>query len=234
MSVSTASGIMLKRTVLSSRLAAQPLYAMEVSTRSIRPATLGSYRAIHHSARLPAITPSETRHRPALRPHHHPAAPSPISKRTIFIQTENTPNPDVSFGHLIPFDMDHGENCLLTWIDCFVLGVEIHSQLPCPSGGFPDYLHRVPVSAVDSCTSPPIPPGRQLVKLRRRLIRLLRGRLYHSDQGERCQLGAHQTGSVQSDHSVRDIWRADCEHGRKDCWRARCPGGWQRGNIDIQ
>ena len=98
MSVSAASGIMLKRTVLSSRLAAQPLNAMEVSTRSIRPATLGPYRAIHHSARLPAITPSETRHRPTLRPRHQPLAqtPSPVSKRTIFIQTENTPNPDVS------------------------------------------------------------------------------------------------------------------------------------------
>ena len=115
MSVSTASGIMLKRTVFSSRLAAQPLNAMEVSTRAIRPATLGSYRAIHHSARLPAITPSETRHRPTLRPNHQPAAQalSPISKRTIFIQTENTPNPDVSFGNLVSFDMDLGEICLL-------------------------------------------------------------------------------------------------------------------------
>merc|ERR1712187_563004 len=67
---------------------------------SVRSPALGSYRAVHQSARLPAMTASETRHRPALRPRHQPAAhsrvngPSPTSKRTIFIQTENTPNPD--------------------------------------------------------------------------------------------------------------------------------------------
>lgn len=102
MSVSSASGIMLKRTIFSTRLAAQPWNAAELSSRSVRSAALGPYRAVHQSARLPAITPSETRRRPALRPRHQPAAhsrvngPSPTSKRTIFIQTENTPNPDVS------------------------------------------------------------------------------------------------------------------------------------------
>lgn len=105
MSLSTAPGIMLKRTVFNPRLATvQPL---NVSRRAGKcaaaAATRGSYRTVHHSARLPAITPSETRHRPSLRPHQQPASysrvtgSSPSSKRTIFIQTESTPNPDVSF-----------------------------------------------------------------------------------------------------------------------------------------
>lgn len=107
MSLSSAPGIMLKRTVFNARLATvQPVNA----SRSIgRSATRGSYRTVHHSARLPAITPSETRYRPSLRPHQQPAAysrvtgSSPSSKRTIFIQTESTPNPDVSFLIFKPF-----------------------------------------------------------------------------------------------------------------------------------
>ncbi|PTU23286.1 hypothetical protein P175DRAFT_0499823 [Aspergillus ochraceoroseus IBT 24754] len=90
---------MARRTILSSRFAAQVLYAPETS-RVIRPGALGSFRGIHRSARLPAITASEARHRPTLQPHHQSMAhirvngPSPVSKRTIFIQTETTPNPD--------------------------------------------------------------------------------------------------------------------------------------------
>ncbi|ODM23961.1 hypothetical protein SI65_01551 [Aspergillus cristatus] len=100
MPVSSASGIMLRRTIFNTRLAAQPWNAAEMASRSVKSPALGSYRAVHQSARLPAMTASETRRRPALRPRHQPAAhsrvngPSPTSKRTIFIQTENTPNPD--------------------------------------------------------------------------------------------------------------------------------------------
>ena len=102
MSLSSSSGIMLRRTIFNTRLAAQPWNAAGVTSPSVRSPALGSYRAVHQSARLPAMTASETRHRPALRPRHQPAAhsrvngPSPTSKRTIFIQTENTTNPDVS------------------------------------------------------------------------------------------------------------------------------------------
>jgi hypothetical protein len=58
-------------------------------------------RSIHQGARIPTITSSQSRHRPTLQPHHQSArlAPSPgISggSRTIFIQTEQTPNADVS------------------------------------------------------------------------------------------------------------------------------------------
>ena len=90
---------MLRRTILNTRLAAGPT-AAESSLRSFRPAAFGSYRSVHRSARIPAITASEARHRPSLRPNHQPAKVtglSPASKRMIFIQTENTPNPDVSF-----------------------------------------------------------------------------------------------------------------------------------------
>lgn len=94
-----SSGAMLRRTILNTRLAAHPT-AAESSFRSFRPSAFASYRTLHHSARIPTITASEARHRPTLRPSHQPARVtglSPGSKRMIFIQTENTPNPDVSF-----------------------------------------------------------------------------------------------------------------------------------------
>ncbi|PWY82887.1 hypothetical protein BO70DRAFT_31432 [Aspergillus heteromorphus CBS 117.55] len=100
MSVSASSGNMLRRTLFSVRLTTQQLSAAECSSRVARPATLGSYRYVHRSARLPAITASEARRRPTVKPHQHSLVqarvngPSPSSKRTIFIQTENTPNPD--------------------------------------------------------------------------------------------------------------------------------------------
>ncbi|KAB8206938.1 scaffold protein Nfu/NifU N terminal-domain-containing protein [Aspergillus parasiticus] len=78
---------------------AQRLSMVEPSSRTVIPNVFASYRTIHRSARLPAITASEARHRPTLRPHQQSAVirvngPSPVSKRSIFIQTENTPNPD--------------------------------------------------------------------------------------------------------------------------------------------
>ncbi|GKZ19048.1 hypothetical protein AbraIFM66951_010309 [Aspergillus brasiliensis] len=100
MSVSSASGNMLRRTLFGVRLITQQLNAAECSSRIAKPAVFGSYRNVHRSARLPAITASEARRRPTLKPHQHSLVqarvngPSPSSKRTIFIQTENTPNPD--------------------------------------------------------------------------------------------------------------------------------------------
>ena len=96
MSVSSTSGAMLRRTIFSVRSAARPLGAAEQTARS---SVFGSYRNVHRSARLPAITASEARHRPSLRPHQQSSRVtglSPNSKRSIFIQTENTPNPDVN------------------------------------------------------------------------------------------------------------------------------------------
>ncbi|KAE8363870.1 NifU-related protein [Aspergillus caelatus] len=99
MSASSVSGAMLRRTILNSRVTAQRLNVVEPSSRTVLPNVFASYRTIHRSARLPAITASEARHRPTLRPHQQSAVtrvngPSPVSKRSIFIQTENTPNPD--------------------------------------------------------------------------------------------------------------------------------------------
>jgi hypothetical protein len=88
---------MFRRALLSSRLATP----VECSARTITP-VFARYRYVSSAARLPTITASETRRRPTVRPHQQPASQggvnglSPSSKRTIFIQTENTPNPDVS------------------------------------------------------------------------------------------------------------------------------------------
>ncbi|KAL2821369.1 scaffold protein Nfu/NifU N terminal-domain-containing protein [Aspergillus cavernicola] len=99
MAASTTSANMIKRTVLSSRFTAPIWSVADASSRTIRPSALGSFRSIHHSARLPAITASETRHRPTVRPNQLSTATRvsgqpPVGKRTIFIQTESTPNPD--------------------------------------------------------------------------------------------------------------------------------------------
>jgi Fe-S cluster biogenesis protein NfuA len=56
-------------------------------------------RCVHQSARLPAIAASNSRARPTLQPLHQPTlllnpAASAGGSRTMFIQTENTPNPD--------------------------------------------------------------------------------------------------------------------------------------------
>jgi hypothetical protein len=97
MSMSNRSTTMFRRALLSSRLATP----VECSARTIRPA-FASYRQASSSTRLPTLTASETRRRPTVRPFQQPASQggvnglSPTSKRTIFIQTENTPNPDVS------------------------------------------------------------------------------------------------------------------------------------------
>jgi len=55
-------------------------------------------RGVHQAARIPSITASTVRLRPKLRPLHQPTfSPHPLLAsgiRTIFIQTENTPNAD--------------------------------------------------------------------------------------------------------------------------------------------
>ncbi|KAG4026086.1 hypothetical protein MFRU_045g00310 [Monilinia fructicola] len=57
-----------------------------------------SQRYVHQSTRLPAMTASSSRTRPTLQPLHQPSTmlkPAAIGgSRSIFIQTEDTPNPD--------------------------------------------------------------------------------------------------------------------------------------------
>ncbi|WEW58331.1 hypothetical protein PRK78_003799 [Emydomyces testavorans] len=60
---------------------------------------LSSRTAYSQAARVPVITSSRSRHRPTLLRRHQPAAAQipasvPASNRTIFIQTETTPNAD--------------------------------------------------------------------------------------------------------------------------------------------
>ena len=61
-------------------------------------ASRGSTRELHKSARIPAITSSQARHRPVLQRDHQKAStfttPNVPSSRSIFIQTQNTPNAD--------------------------------------------------------------------------------------------------------------------------------------------
>ncbi|KAL2444267.1 NifU-like protein [Exophiala dermatitidis] len=51
-------------------------------------------RNVSQAARIPAITASHARHRPHLRPGHQSSALPKTSSRTIYIQTQSTPNPD--------------------------------------------------------------------------------------------------------------------------------------------
>lgn len=56
-----------------------------------------SARCLHQSVRLPSIAASNSRSRPTLQPLHQPSSPLisvPLGTRSIFIQTENTPNAD--------------------------------------------------------------------------------------------------------------------------------------------
>ncbi|KAJ5245998.1 hypothetical protein N7468_000981 [Penicillium chermesinum] len=91
MSISSTSTSVLRRAVSSGRLAS-PI------SQAIRPALFSSFRTVSSASRLPTLTASETHRRPTIRPNERSLAQanalSPTSKRTIFIQTENTPNPD--------------------------------------------------------------------------------------------------------------------------------------------
>ena len=83
------SGAMLPRTFGRAARACQ----LESSVRSMQRA-----RGLHKSARIPAITSSHARHRPTVSRSLQPSMPSTAlnipSSRTIFIQTQETPNAD--------------------------------------------------------------------------------------------------------------------------------------------
>ncbi|KAJ5309553.1 uncharacterized protein N7443_002014 [Penicillium atrosanguineum] len=95
MSVSSTSTSMLRRALRGTRLTS----VSDACARTVRPVAFAPSRTVASAARLPTITASEIRRRPTVRPYQQPMAQSgvvgsPSSKRTIFIQTENTPNPD--------------------------------------------------------------------------------------------------------------------------------------------
>lgn len=93
LSLHPSTRAMLSRTLFNSRLP-----AVESASRTV--AAFRSRRTLYNSAQTPVLTTSSSRRRPTLRPYQQPTTqnavngPSPVTKRTIFIQTENTPNPD--------------------------------------------------------------------------------------------------------------------------------------------
>lgn len=78
--------------------AAVPLFTKARPVRPSIPTRYNSARCVHQSTRLPAMAPSNPSLRPTLQPLHQPSSmlrPSAVGgSRSIFIQTENTPNPD--------------------------------------------------------------------------------------------------------------------------------------------
>ncbi|KAL2007813.1 hypothetical protein VTN00DRAFT_7795 [Thermoascus crustaceus] len=100
MSMQSASRNIFTRMIFSPRSGVRISAAEFSPLWTITQVTSRASRNVHNSARLPTITASEARRRPTLRPHHQPVAqsnvngPSTGNKRTIFIQTETTPNPD--------------------------------------------------------------------------------------------------------------------------------------------
>ncbi|KAF7719963.1 NIF system FeS cluster assembly protein [Penicillium ucsense] len=96
MSARATSTKLIRQAIGSTRTFRNP----EICSRNAATVTFSAYRSVSSAARLPTLTASETRRRPTVRPYQQPIAQngvngmSPTSKRTIFIQTENTPNPD--------------------------------------------------------------------------------------------------------------------------------------------
>lgn len=161
MAATSTPANMIRRT-LNNRLGSQISSFAEGSPRAIRPFASGSIRSIHNSARLPTITASEVRHRPTLRPHQLSTSqtgvngqPS-IGKRSIFIQTETTPNPDVSLGNFLLYLQERN----LT-ISLLTAGLEIYPKPQSPARGLYDLVFGVPFSTLHTCSSPSFLAGRK-------------------------------------------------------------------------
>ncbi|KAK2772994.1 hypothetical protein FQN53_004310 [Emmonsiellopsis sp. PD_33] len=89
----------LSRSFVRSLLRSRPGATSRVSASvSVSVPACASAVHTHVAARLPVLTSSQSRHRPTLHPRHQPAPQTqlsaPAGSRTIFIQTENTPNAD--------------------------------------------------------------------------------------------------------------------------------------------
>lgn len=91
-----------------------PLLTRTRPTTSRVPAEFRAARCVHQSTRLPSMAASNAQARPTLQPYLH--QPSIMLKpaavggtRSIFIQTENTPNPDA-----LKFLPNHGQPILPT------------------------------------------------------------------------------------------------------------------------
>ncbi|KAE8452833.1 hypothetical protein EG329_013105 [Mollisiaceae sp. DMI_Dod_QoI] len=78
--------------------AATPLFTKARPAKPSIPVQYSAARCVHQSTRLPVMAASNARTRPTLQPLHQPSTmvkpPAVSGSRSIFIQTENTPNPD--------------------------------------------------------------------------------------------------------------------------------------------
>lgn len=138
-----------------------------ISSRPARPAPLIQHTSYRRAAAVPSIT----------------------QRRSLFIQTEPTPNPDVRSSTL-PITLPHA--------NIVSAGLKIHPRSPRPTDrrSLPrihrrPHNHQLPTSAL------PLPS-------RRRQIRLLRAGLYHRKQGPRLPLELPQTRGIRIDHRVSE------------------------------
>ncbi|KAL6250845.1 hypothetical protein RBB50_003148 [Rhinocladiella similis] len=77
-------------------VSASSLHALRSSCRAKPLNTIcktAACRNVHQSVRIPAITTSQARHRPTLRPGYQNTPSASLPSRTIYIQTQSTPNP---------------------------------------------------------------------------------------------------------------------------------------------
>lgn len=131
------------------------------------------------------------------RPGHHGSQPTPIirpdfgNRRTLFIQTENTPNQDVSAHKPSP-----PSRRIRIPILTLLPGPKIPTKPPHPPRKLPLLLPRIPVPPLHPRTPAPLPARLLPLQRRRRHLRLLRLRLHHRDQRQLRELGAREARSL--------------------------------------
>ena len=135
-------------------------------------------RVAHHHAKMPAITASRSRLRPTLQRFHQPATltqPTTVpGYRTIFIQTESTPNADVS---------DVGCCCLLVLI---TIGAQIPPQPSNITSGFIITVPRISLAEIDISATTSFTACCSIAQYWWNHLGILWTRLHHCHQGHRC------------------------------------------------
>lgn len=133
-----------------------------------------SRRGVHQNSRAVAITASSARLRPKLQPLHQPVFLShPIAatgSRTIFIQTENTPNADVS---------EDGLWMMMLHLCSRTSGTEILTQPSGTASGFVVALLGIPFPAINLGSTASLTSGGTTPQYRWNHLCVLRARLHH-------------------------------------------------------
>ncbi len=171
---------------MSSRLTTRPIFHRSLTT-NLR-CVLSYRRALHQTARTPALPSWSFRWRPVIplaHPRHAQLSPVVASGiRTIFIQTENTPNADVS----VATKSVH--------LNTNLQGLEIPAE---PSNiAWKPFITvpRIFISTINPGPPAPITACCTTSEHWRNYVGLLRPRFYHRYKGRWRQLGACQAGSV--------------------------------------